>query len=425
MPSSDTGTVHIIGAGLAGLAAAVRLTAQGRRVVVHEATGQPGGRCRSYYDHVTGMVIDNGSHLLLSGNHAARSYLRAIGAEHLLEGPPSAEFDFIDLPTLKRWTVRFNDGQIPWWIFDKSRRVPDTKARDYLGLMRLMWTSNDRPLSELMRCEGPLYDRLLEPLFLAALNIEPLHGSGKLAGQIIRETLALGGQSCRPLIAPGGIGDAFIAPALRALREQGVEVTLQHPLHALNFDVDHIAGLDFGEETVALGGDDRVILAVPAFIATAMVPGLSAPTAFRSIVNAHFRVDPPGGAPRMIGVVNGTTEWIFALPGRVAVTVSDAGDLVDAPRTEVAQTIWNEVARVLGLPATLPPWQIVRERRATFAATPEENAKRPGAVTQWRNLVLAGDWTDTGLPATIEGAVRSGHRAAELVAGQGRSQKAA
>jgi len=423
MPSSDT--VHIIGAGLAGLAAAVRLTAQGRRVVVHEATAQPGGRCRSYYDHVTGMVIDNGTHLLLSGNHAAQAYLKAIGAQHLLEGPPSAEFDFIDLATTKRWTVRFNDGQIPWWIFDKNRRVPDTKARDYLGLMRLMFTSGDRPLSELVRCEGPLYDRLLEPLFLAALNIEPLVGSGKLAGQIIRETLALGGQACRPLIAPGGIGDAFVAPALRTLREQGVEVTLQHPLHTLEFEAGRVTALDFGEETVTLADGDTVILAVPAYAAAAMVPGLSAPTAFRSIVNAHFRVDPPAGSPRMIGVVNGTTEWIFALPGRVAVTVSDAGELVDAPRAEVAQTIWNEVAKVLGLPDTLPPWQIVRERRATFAATPEENAKRPGPVTQWRNLLLAGDWTDTGLPATIEGAVRSGHRAAELVTGEGRSRKAA
>jgi len=423
MPSSDT--VHIIGAGLAGLAAAVRLSAQGRRIVVHEATGQPGGRCRSYYDHVTGMVIDNGTHLLLSGNHAAMSYLKAIGAGHLLEGPPSAEFEFIDLPTAQRWTVRFNDGQIPWWIFDKSRRVPQTRVRDYLPLMRLMWTSADKPLSELMRCEGPLYERLLEPLFLAALNIEPLHGSGKLAGRIIRETLALGGQACRPLIAPGGIGDAFVAPALRTLREQGVEMTLQHPLHALVFDGDRVAGLDFGEETVSLGEGDRVILAVPAYAATVMVPGLSAPTAFRGIVNAHFRVDPPARAPRMIGVVNGTTEWIFALPGRVAVTVSDAGDLIDMPRAELAQTIWNEVAKVLGLSDTLPPWQIVRERRATFAATPEENAKRPQPVTRWRNLVLAGDWTDTGLPATIEGAVRSGHRAAELVAGEARSKKAA
>ena len=68
-----------------------------------------------------------------------------------------------------------------------------------------------------------------------------------------------------------------------------------------------------------------------------------------------------------------------------------------------------------GVAAALPPWQIVRERRATFAATPAQNARRPGAQTAWDNLVLAGDWTATGLPATIEGAIRSGARAAQRV----------
>jgi hydroxysqualene dehydroxylase len=77
--------------------------------------------------------------------------------------------------------------------------------------------------------------------------------------------------------------------------------------------------------------------------------------------------------------------------------------------------IWNEVATVTALPSTLPPWQIVRERRATFAATPAQDQKRPGVRTAWRNLFLAGDWTNTGLPATIEGAIRSGNRAAELL----------
>jgi squalene-associated FAD-dependent desaturase len=414
MPSSD-GAVHIIGAGLAGLAAAVRLSAHGQRIVVHEAAGQAGGRCRSYYDHVTGMVIDNGTHLLLSGNHAALDYLAAIGASDMLQGPRDADFDFVDLTDMQRWTVQISAGAIPWWIFDKSRRVPDTKLRDYWPLARLMWRSGDKPLGELMPCSGPLYERLVEPLFLAALNIEPLHGSGELAARLLRETLAIGGKACRPLIAPDGIGNAFIAPALRTLRERGIEVLLQRPLHALRFDGDRVAALDFGDEVVSLAGEDSVILAVPAYGAIALVPDLSAPTAFRSIVNAHYRIDPPPGFTRMLGVVNGTSEWIFALPGRIAVTVSDAGELLDMPRAELAAQIWREVAAVTGLRNELPPWQIVRERRATFAATPEENAKRPGAATNWRNLVLAGDWTATGLPATIESAVRSGHRAAELI----------
>jgi uncharacterized protein with NAD-binding domain and iron-sulfur cluster len=120
----------------------------------------------------------------------------------------------------------------------------------------------------------------------------------------------------------------------------------------------------------------------------------------------------------MIGVVNGTIEWIFAFPGRLSVTISAGDRLLDTPREELARTIWAEVASVAALPPALPPWQIVRERRATFAATPAQDRKRPGAPTAWNNLFLAGDWTNTGLPATIEGAIRSGHRAAESLVHQ-------
>ncbi len=117
----------------------------------------------------------------------------------------------------------------------------------------------------------------------------------------------------------------------------------------------------------------------------------------------------------MIGVVNGTIEWLFSFKDRLAVTISAADRLLDTPREVLAEKIWQEVATVARLPRPMPPWQIVRERRATFAATPTENAKRPAARTAWNNLFLAGDWTDTGLPATIEGAVRSGNRAADLI----------
>ena len=118
-------SVHIIGAGLAGLATAVRLLEQGVRVTLYEATNQAGGRCRSYLDPVLGITIDNGNHLLLSGNRAALGYLDTIGARDRLIGPSSASFPFIDLATHERWTLRANDGIIPWWIFDRNRRVPE------------------------------------------------------------------------------------------------------------------------------------------------------------------------------------------------------------------------------------------------------------------------------------------------------------
>ncbi len=176
------------------------------------------------------------------------------------------------------------------------------------------------------------------------------------------------------------------------------------------------AALDFGDDRVAVGPADGVVLAVPPAVAADLVPDLTTPNEFRAIVNAHFRIDPPAALAPIIGIVNGTIEWLFSFERRLAVTISCADRLLDVPRETLAGKIWQEVAVVAGLPTELPPWQIVRERRATFAATPVQHARRPDAITAWSNLFLAGDWTNTGLPATIEGAVRSGNRAADLVA---------
>ena len=147
---------------------------------------------------------------------------------------------------------------------------------------------------------------------------------------------------------------------------------------------------------------------------TDLVPGLTVPNEFRAIVNAHFKMPAPAGAPPMLGVIGGTAEWIFTFPDRISVTVSGADAIVDQDREDLAIRIWADVAKALGISAAMPAWQIVKEKRATFAATPAQDARRPAAKTRWRNLFLAGDWTETGLPATIEGAVRSGETAAAL-----------
>jgi hydroxysqualene dehydroxylase len=156
------------------------------------------------------------------------------------------------------------------------------------------------------------------------------------------------------------------------------------------------------------------VVAVPAYAAASLVPGLETPVEYRAIINAHFKLSPPAIAP-MIGVVNGVAEWVFRFEDRISVTISDAGRFLELSRDQIALMIWQDVQRVAGISTELPTWQLVRERRATFAATPAQNAKRPAASTAWPNLILAGDWTATGLPATIESAVRSGNRAAELV----------
>ena len=411
-------TVHIIGAGISGLSAAVRLSNAGCEVHVHEATQQAGGRCRSYFDAATNLTIDNGNHLLLSGNSHARDYARAIGTEAGLVGPARAQFPFVDITTGQRWQLDLGDGRWPGRVFDESRRVPDTSLLDYLKLAPIIWAGADRLVGAAVPCNGTLYQRLVQPLLLAALNCDPPEGSAGLAGAIVRETLLAGGQACRPLIARDGLSAVLVEPAIKLLENRGASVHLGHELRALTMAGERVSELNFGDDRISIGQDDAVILAVPPRPAAALLPGLKTPTKFRAIVNAHFRFDPPRDAVPILGVVGGLVEWLFAFPQRLSVTISNGDRLVDMPREELAQSIWRDVCKAGGVSGDLPPWQIVRERRATFEATPEQNALRPGPVTACKNLFLAGDWTATGLPATIEGSVRSGDRAANLVLGR-------
>src|SRR4029077_11078567 len=188
--------------------------------------------------------------------------------------------------------------------------------------------------------------------------------------------------------ARDGLATTLIDPALDYLRERGALFKLEHQLRAMRFGAQRVEGRGFGRGIAALADDDAVILAVPSYAAASLVQGLSVPNEFRAIVNAHFRIDPPAGQPPILGVLNATTQWIFAFPGRLSVTVSAGDRLLDTPREQLAQTIWAEVAAATALPAALPaalpPWQIVRERRATFAATPAQDQNRPGAQTAWR-----------------------------------------
>jgi hydroxysqualene dehydroxylase len=409
------GTVHIIGAGISGLSAAVRLANVGCKVHVHEATQQAGGRCRSYFDAATDLTIDNGNHLLLSGNRHALAYARSIGTEAGLVGPKRAQFPFVDLSTGQRWQLDLGESRLPLWVFDEARRVPDTGLLDYLALMPLIWAGTGKLVGKTIPCEGTLYQRLVQPLLLAALNVDPPEGSAGLAGAVVRETLLAGGQACRPLIAREGLSAVLVEPAIKLLQDKGASVQFGHELRKFGLASGRVAELRFGGDTVAIGDNEAVILAVPPRPAATLLPGLKTPSKFRAIVNAHFRFDPPRDMPPITGVVGGLVEWLFAFPNRLSVTISNADRLVDMPREELAQAIWRDVCKAGGVSGELPPWQIVRERRATFEATPEQNALRPGASTALKNLFLAGDWTDTGLPATIEGSVRSGDRAADLV----------
>jgi squalene-associated FAD-dependent desaturase len=417
--ASDRGTVHVVGAGLAGLSATLRLAEAGERIILHEAANHAGGRCRSYEDRELGRRIDNGNHLLFSANRTALDFLTAIGSRDSLIEQGEPVFPYLDLATGERFTLRPSQGRLPWWVLSRSRRIPGSRARDYAVLWRLMRAKPCETVASLAPDRGPVYRALIEPLSVAVLNTAPAEGSAWLLGRMLALSFAKGGRDCRALIVREGLSESFIEPALRRLAALGVEIRFGTRLRNLTIANRRVESLQFNAANLALGAADRVVLAAPAPVAAALLPNLTAPTEMRAIVNAHYRLNrpfrPANGIP-FLALLGGTAHWVFFRGDVASVTVSAADMLADVPAEILAPRLWADVAAAIGAPdAAMPAWRIVKERQATFAQTPSQVARRPAAAGSLDNLWLAGDWTDTGLPATIEGAIRSGVTAATLV----------
>jgi len=419
------GRVHIVGAGLAGLSTAVRLVLHSQSVVIHEANPFAGGRCRTFYDPRLEREIDNGNHLILSGNRSARNYLAAINASSRLIERPAA-FPFVDLADNRRWTVAMNPGALPWWIAVPGRRIPETGMTDYLSGIRLTFAGSGKTVAQTLPRRGPIWSRFWEPLTLAAINTTPDRASAPLLWAVLRETFARGERFSRPMLAPQGLGHALVDPAVEWLGTRGTAFRFGRTLRHVTQVAGRATRLRFADGDEVLGPNDRVVLTLPPSRLRAVlqeaIPGIDPPDDACTIVNAFFRLKdaPPDNTPPILGVLSSTAHWVFWRGDVVSVTVSAANVLGidEQDGDDLIPKIWKETRLALGLAAGTAylSARINKERRATFDQSPAGVAKRLQPRTALSNLILAGDATDTGLPATIEGAIRSGERAAVLMA---------
>lgn len=415
-----TRTIHIIGSGMAGLSAALQLSLMGEKVAVYEAAPYAGGRCRSYYDRELDCRIDNGNHLVLSGNVAVQDYLLLTKAHDTLTGPQQPIFPFMDLASGERWLVRMDQGRIPFWIFDPQRRVAGTRPVDYLGGARLLMANATQTVAQLTDTNSQLYQRFIAPLTIAALNTEPETASAQLLKNILVQSFLAGGKACLPLIPKEGLSETFVQPCLNLLHERGTSFYFGERLRQIiSEDTPQgptVRQLDFGSSQIEIAADDWVVLAVPPWVAAELLPTLTTPNEFRAIANLHYRVEAPSNMAGFTGLTNSVAEWVFTRGGIASVTISAADRYAETKQEDLATHVWQELAKLFDLdPVRVPPWRLVREKRATFAATPAQQLRRPKQYIGWKNLALAGDWTDTSLPSTIEGSIRSGMKAAQVV----------
>lgn len=417
LPISDH-HVHIVGAGLSGLAASIRCLDKGFRVSLYEATNHAGGRCRSFYDPQLKQIIDNGTHLILGGNPCVFEYLRAVGAVSLLKPAPGA-LPFIDLASGEKWSLRPGNTKFPLWLFMPGRRIPGTRLVDYKAIKRLSAAGGEDTLTKFVDVSSVMFERFWDPLCTAVLNTDAKDGSAKLISRMLEMTVLKGPAFARPFLAPAGLSAALIEPGLSYLRKGKINLKFRKRLKSIDLDHNRAGKMIFVDNTIALTQKDHIILCLPPHQIRSLLPIIEVPTDTRPILNVHFGLTEehplPEDAPFM-GIINGTSQWLFRRANILSVTVSNASVFVEKDTDELVNLIWREISHIISCPKMpLPNHRVVMEKRATISQTPEQNALRPDSVTKWKNLYLAGDWTNTGLPATIESAVQSGQIAAETL----------
>jgi len=395
------GTLHVVGAGLAGLAAAVAAARAGHAVVLHEAAGHAGGRCRSFLDERLGRVIDNGSHLVLGANRTVLAYARATGGIEAMTAA-EARFPFHDLATGQSWSVT-------------PQRLP-AGIGEILTALGLPWTGAGQTVADRLG-RSRSFVRLWQPLCEAIMNTRPEEASARMFAWTMRRALLGGASALIPWIFPLGLSAALVGPALATLGTFGTELRFRHRLISAS-----PTALVFDDGSLPLAPEDRVILALPPWALASVLPGHDRPMATRPIVNAHFRLDRPvelPGGSHFLGLTNATGHWLFARDDVLSITVSAADALVDRPSEDVSALLWDEAARPLGLSgAPVPPARIMKERRATLAHDGATIVARPGATTGIPGFFLAGDWIASPWPCTIEAAISSGLAAARLALGR-------
>lgn len=409
-------TVHVIGAGIAGLASATMIASKGVDVKLYESATQVGGRCKSFYDPTLERIIDNGNHLMLGANPALFSYLDTVNGLDGLICNKHTEFPFVDIKSGFRWTLRPNKSIVPWWIFSPSRRVPESSWRHYLSVLRLLWCSNLDTVSNCIDSSNPLMSRLWEPMTIAVLNAPPNEASAKLLWPVIKLTFGQGEAASRPYVVKRGLTQDLVEPGIKYIEKSGGKIYLNKRLREIRTVDNKITSLIFTSETIKINPNDKVVFALPPSIVSQFTPEISVPIGTRAIVNAHFKLQTPirlpGGNP-LLGIIGGKAQWLFVRNDIASVTVSAADAIVHLDHHQLAELLWSDAAIALGEQhSPLPPAKVIKEKRATFAQTPENIRLRPGPLTRYTNLFLAGDWTNTGLPATIEGAILSGQKAA-------------
>jgi squalene-associated FAD-dependent desaturase len=436
--------VLIIGGGVAGLAAAVALTARGHSILLIEQKQRLGGRTYSFLHPETGDEVDNGQHLLMGCYHAALRYLRMIGTEHLVEVQKTMQITF-RAPHLPATVLQTNSLPAPlnvlWGLvgltnlsflnrlkllrvgIDVMLKNPDTNK--YLHSISVAQWLEELGQPE----ENRKY--LWDIIAIGALNDATDKVSAALFAKVIKTAFFGSRKNASMIIPKKGLSAVLVDGAVAFIEKRGAQILLNTSVRKLQYAESRI-------QEVELNNGRRitpkaVISAVPYFdiqkvFGRADTIGVKYIDEFTSspIVTLHLWFDAHFMGEKFCALLDSPIHWIFnksLMYGTsggglmyLSLVVSGAHDFAEKEKGELIELAHHELKRFYPAASTarIIHSLVIKEKRATFSPKVGIEQYRPSHRTAIQNLFLAGDWTDTKLPATIEGAVQSGFECAEM-----------
>ena len=418
----------IIGGGLAGLNAATILSSKKISVTLIESSPKLGGRTYSFIDKETDTEIDNGQHIMMGCYKETLSFLKLIGAENNFDYQKYLFLKFID-KNKNQFQMSAASFNYPFNLLFAIKNYDLLNLKDKISfvlfLLKLPFIRTgllrNITIKEWLEKEKQSLNTIKsfwEILCVGALNTNLEKASALVFYEVLIQIFFKGNFASTIILPKFGLGESIVDPASLFIQKNGGKIISSETVKELVVKNQKIVSIK--SEKNIYDEFDYVISAIPLYalekIISKKILNIDLELDYSTILNIHIWLKENTLQDKFYGLLDSPLHWIFVKEKHINIVISNADYLADKSKEEIYNFVVEELMQYTSIvKEQIQYYKIIKEKRATFVPAINILDKRPNSKTSIKNLFLSGDWTNTGLPSTIESAVKSGRIAAELV----------